>query len=305
MRWKKLGKVFESRGQREWMASHSSVPMPEHIEGDVFRIYFSPRDAHQRSHIAYLHLDITEPQRVLDLCSAPVLAPGVPGAFDDSGAMNSWIAYHGGRRYLYYIGWTLGVVTPWRTAIGLALSDLTGDTPVFARYSTGPIIDRSPADPFFVTNPCVLVENGVWRMWYLSGLYWEIVSGNALPRYNVRYAESEDGIHWKCNGHVCIDHRHEGEVAIGRPCVLKDADGYKMWFSYRGDSFAYRMGYAESEDGLTWNRLDELAGLSPSETGWDCDAAYPTVFDHDGSRYMLYCGSQYSKAGFGLAVLEK
>ena len=31
---------------------------------------------------------------------------------------------------------------------------------------------------------------------------------------------------------------------------------------------------------------------------------YPFVFDHDGSRYMLYNGNGYGKTGFGLAVLE-
>jgi hypothetical protein len=100
-----------------------------------------------------------------------------------------------------------------------------------------------------------------------------------------------------------LDHRYEGEVAIGRPCVLKDGDVYKMWYSYRGDTFGYRIGYAESSDGLNWSRLDEEAGLERSQSGWDsATTAYPTVFDHGGHRYMLYCGNDYSKGGFGLAV---
>jgi hypothetical protein len=31
--------------------------------------------------------------------------------------------------------------------------------------------------------------------------------------------------------------------------------------------------------------------------------AYPTVFDHEGQHYMLYCGNNYSKGGFGIAAL--
>jgi hypothetical protein len=77
-----------------------------------------------------------------------------------------------------------------------------------------------------------------------------------------------------------------------------------MWYSYRSDAVGYRIGYAVSPDGLAWTRLDHLAGLAHSATGWDSEAtAYPTVFDHSGSRYMLYCGNGYSAAGFGIAVL--
>ena len=241
---------------------------------------------------------------MLEVCRTPSLASGRIGAFDDSGAMFSWIVRHAGQRWLYYVGWNVGTVTPWRTAIGLAMCDERSDAPVFVRHSDGPVLDRSRSDPYFVSNPCVIVENDIWRMWYLSGLPWQPASPQPLPRYHVCYAESRDGINWIPTGRVCIRHVHEGEVAIGRPCVLRDGDLYKMWFSYRGDAFGYRMGYAESSDGLTWTRRDQLAGLERSAAGWDSDAAaYPTVFDHGGRRYMLYCGNDYSKAGFGLAVL--
>lgn len=303
MKWEKLGCVFRSQGQREWMVSHASVPMPELVGGSLVRIYFTPRDARNRSHVAHLIVDLSEPQRVLELCVEPALSPGPLGAFDESGAMFSWLLHHGGRRWLYYIGWTLGVSVPWRTAIGLAYADVQSRNPVFVRHSSGPLIDRSPADPYFVTNPCVLVEDGRWRMWYLSGISWVHDGSRALPRYDVRYAESANGIEWRCSGHVCIPHAHEGEVAIGRPCVLRDGRLYKMWYSYRGDSFGYRIGYAESQDGLVWTRLDGEAGLERSMQGWDSEmTAYPTVFDHGGRRYMLYCGNDYSRGGFGLAV---
>ncbi|HYA29093.1 MAG TPA: hypothetical protein VEI95_09775 [Acidobacteriota bacterium] len=303
MKWEKLGRIFQSSGQYDWMKTHASVPTPEPVSGDVIRIYFTPRDVQSRSHIAYLVINLNEPQKILDLSAAPALSPGSLGAFDDSGAMFSWLLHHEGRRWLYYIGWTLGVSVPWRTAIGLAYAGLETDRPIFARHSLGPIIDRSTADPYFVTNPCVMIENDLWRMWYLSGTRWDHDGKKALPRYNVRHAESRDGINWEKRGHICIEHTHKGEVAIGRPCVLKEGGIYKMWYSYRGDDFGYRMGYAESPDGLNWTRLDETAELAHSDSGWDSTmTAYPTVFDHNGRRYMLYCGNEYSKGGFGLAI---
>jgi len=32
---------------------------------------------------------------------------------------------------------------------------------------------------------------------------------------------------------------------------------------------------------------------------------YPYVFDHAGSRYMLYNGNGYGRTGFGIAILER
>jgi uncharacterized protein with PIN domain len=32
---------------------------------------------------------------------------------------------------------------------------------------------------------------------------------------------------------------------------------------------------------------------------------YPFVFDHKGSRYMLYNGNDFGKTGFGIAILEE
>jgi hypothetical protein len=288
------------------MASHASVPTPELIKGDLYRIYFSPRDRQNRSHIGYLVIDIKEPTRVIEIAEEPNLAPGALGAFDDSGAMFSWIVHHEGQRWLYYIGWSLGVDTPWRTAIGLAHANAEDDHPHFVRYSAGPIIDRSTADPFFVTNPFVLREGERWRMWYLSGLGWQESNNIKLPRYNVRYAESRDGIRWQVTGHVCVSHAYPGEVAIGRPFVLHEDGIYKMFYSYRGDSFGYRMGYAESLDGLNWTRQDAQAGLDGPGEEWDSQGkAYPTIFDHNGQRYMLYCGNNFSKGGFGIAALSK
>ena len=139
-------------------------------------------------------------------------------------------------------------------------------------------------------------------MWYVSGTGWE---NGAEPRhrYHLKYAESEDGVEWRRDGTVCIDYRDEGEYAIARPCVLRDGDRYRMWFCARGD--AYRLGYAESADGIEWERSDEEAGIEPSDSGWDSEMVeYPWVFDHDGRCHMLYNGNGYGATGIGHAVMS-
>ena len=94
----------------------------------------------------------------------------------------------------------------------------------------------------------------------------------------------------------------DGEYAICRPCVLRDESGYSMWFCSRGDS--YRIRTAESRAGIDWRRHEEL-DIDVSATGWDSEMIeYPFVFEHCGARYLLYCGNDYGREGFGLAVAE-
>jgi hypothetical protein len=77
-----------------------------------------------------------------------------------------------------------------------------------------------------------------------------------------------------------------------------------MWYAYRGHR--YRIGYAESNDGLTWiRRHDDNRGMEASGTGWDSEMVeYPWVFESSGREYMLYNGDDYGRTGVGLAVWQ-
>jgi hypothetical protein len=283
------------------MVSHAALPFAEPLGDDRVRVYFSSRDRHNRSHTGSLVLDLREPDRILDLSAQPVLSPGELGCFDDSGAMAAWLTSCGERRMLYYIGWNLGVTVPFRNAIGLAISDAGSP---FRRYALGPLVDRTLFEPHFVASCCVLRDHEMWRMWYLACVGWELVSGRPRHRYHLRYAESLDGIGWRRDGKVAVDFKDPTEYAISRPSVLRDGQRWRMWYSTRGDR--YRIGYAESDDGVRWTRLDDEAGIDVSSTGWDSEMIeYPHVFDHRGQRYMLYNGNEYGRTGFGLAILEE
>src|SRR6267378_3543204 len=86
MNWRKLGQVFQPSGEFDWAQSHAANPIPEHLEGDIFRIYFSARDAKNRSSIGYVVVDLAKGARVLEVPPEPVLRPGDLGMFDDCGA---------------------------------------------------------------------------------------------------------------------------------------------------------------------------------------------------------------------------
>lgn len=298
--WEKLGVVFAPSGDRPWMRSHASLPLPLHVGGDVYRVFFASRDEANRSSICALTLELRPIVKVLSIDARPVLSPGPLGHFDDHGVYPASLVRDGSRLLLYYIGWNPGAKDSlFYSSIGVAVGDLAGQQ--FVRVSPAPIMARSEWDPCLVTSPCVLVDDGSWRMWYVSGFRWSETPSGLQSYYHVKYAYSTDGLTWHRDGHVCID-LQGSERNIGRPCVARDDDGYKMWYCVDAGQ-GYRLGYAQSNDGLRWRRLDGHVGIAPSANGWDSEAqAYPWVFTHGGARYMLYNGNRFGKSGFGLAV---
>lgn len=303
--WRKLGLVFSANQNHEWMYSYASVPFVANIDNDLITVFFSSRNKNQESSICSIKFDIYS-LKVVDIASKPVLSKGQLGCFDDSGVMGCCLLKEKENVRLYYIGWNLGVTVPFRNSIGVAKSVDGGET--FNRLFEGPILDRSKEEPHFVASNCVLLDEGVYKIWYLSCTNWfKDSSGKVMHRYHIKYAESSDGINWNRQGQVAIDYKDEYEYAISVPRVIKDKDRYRMWFSSRAtkDVPTYRIRYAESNDGINWVRKDEDVGIDVSDSGWDSEMiCYPYVFDHKGKRYMLYNGNDYGKSGFGLAVLE-
>ena len=147
-------------------------------------------------------------------------------------------------------------------------------------------------------------------MWYCSGTGWLEIDGKYEHIYDIKYARSEDGVAWIPLGEAVIRQRTEQE-AITRPFVIKRADGYHMWFCYRGSHAfrdginAYRLGYAYSKDMQSWMRDDGKAGISPSASGWDSKMlAYPSAISFNKRMYMFYNGNDFGSDGFGCAILN-
>jgi hypothetical protein len=289
------------------MRTHAAVPVAGRIDDDTLRILFAGRDESNRSRIGWVDVNPLDPGGILGVGDEPLLELGARGTFDDSGMMPSCVVSCGSLTYLYYIGWNTRITVPYHVSIGLAISRDGGRT--FRRYSPGPLLDRDKDEPFFVSNPCVLREEGRWRMWYISCTGWDEVNGRAEPMYHVKYAESDDGISWRRAGVVCIDY-DAFTRAIGRPWVVELGGRYGMWFSYRGLSdyrsdpvSSYRVGYAESADGLVWERQPDAVGLERSEGGWDSVmVAYTNVVRVAGRLLCFYNGNGFGRSGFGYAV---
>lgn len=300
MSWRRFGPLFVPDGSEPWARSHAALPTPVHVGGDLFRVFYSARDADNRSHVGWADIELSQTPRLTGQARAPVLAPGVDGSFDDSGVGIGCLLAGADGFALYYMGWNLGVRAGWRNAIGLARS-WTLDGP-FERFSPGPILDRSPEDPYTLSYPCVLrLGSGDWRMWYGSNL--APGTGKSDMQHAIKTARSADGIIWMRDGATAVGFADGSEYALARPSVIKLGSRLLMCFACRGE--AYRIGAATSDDGAHWTRCDAEFGLARSSDGWDSEmTCYPALFIHRGRLWLAYNGNSFGATGFGLAVWE-
>jgi hypothetical protein len=298
--WRRLGRLALDTSRAPWAVSHATLPIVEALADGCWAVYLSLRDGDGRSRVGRSRLTLTPSPALSPLEPDPVIDLGPLGAFDDSGVTTSCLVTAGRRRLLYYTGWTRGVTVPFYLAVGLAVSEDGGP---FERSSLAPLLDRHRADPFLIASPFVRHENRLWRMWYISATRWVSTPDGPRHYYNIRYAESDDGVAWRRDGRISVDYAGDAEYAFARPCVLRDAEAFRMWYAIRGDR--YRIGYAESPDGLTWSRQDDAGGLQAQGNDWDSEMVeYPWVFDAAGRRFMLYNGNGYGRTGVGMAVWE-
>ena len=261
--WRKRGLIYATDARLPWASSHAQIPTVAGMQGDELQILFSCRDTLNRSRIARLDVRRDAPGEILRVHSDPVLPLGKTGTFDDCGMMPSCVVENKGIRYLYYIGWNVRNTVPYHNSVGLAVSEDGGRS--YRRLFTGPVMDRTAQEPYFCGTTCVRIENGVWRNWYLSCTGWDTIAGKAEPRYHLKYAESDDGIHWKRDGVVAIDYADTREGGIVRASVHKTGDLWRMWYCYRRQvgyrtdpAASYRVGYAESGDGRSEEHTSEL-----------------------------------------------
>jgi hypothetical protein len=305
MGWHKKGNIFDPRAHRAWAGTHAQVPTVL-VKNDVLRIFYADRTPANQSFTTYLDVARDDPSRVVYLHKKPILPSGRKGTFDDDGVMPAFVIEERGRVYLYYNGWNRRVTVPFHNATGLAVSEDGGDT--FTRLFDGPILDRVPLEPYIAVTPCVLKDGDDWLMWYSSGVDWVEVAGKPEAVYVIKHAHSRDGIHWERPNILSVIPRHPGE-AFSHPTVIKVGDLYRMWYcvrdseDYHDGRGSYRIGYAESRTGREFQRRDDDAGITASDSGWDSTMiCYPYVVSVDDRTYLFYNGNGFGQSGIGYAI---
>ena len=302
MPWQKNGRVFTPDMPG---FTHGSHPCAIHFEGDTFVVAFTCRDEKRRSHVFLSYGTVAYGSMVLTGTPKLAMVPGDIGTFDCDGVISVCLIEHGGVHYLYYVGWQNLPDGLWICDTGRAKLDPASLT--LKKEFAGPVFGRDKSNPLFAAATAFHVTGDDWRTWYNSGIKWEKTANAWHHRYGIHHARSSNGIDWVSDPGMCIPFADEHEYAFGRPTVYFREGIYYMWFAHRAtvDIETYRIGFASSRDGLTWDRMDTLAGIDVSVDGWDSQMiCYPYVFEHGGSMYMLYNGNNYGQTGFGLAILE-
>lgn len=306
MNWIKKGVVWSPKTQPGGY-THAMGPTPFAIDDDTLRVYVTVLDSDGRGHVQYVDVSAADPTRILGQSDGPILGPGLPGTFDDNGIMAlSVVRAPDGRVFLYYAGFEICHHIRYRIFSGLAISVDNGQT--FQRYANTPILDRSDCELFFRGGPFALLDDGKFRMWYVAGSSWIDMAGKQMPVYDLRYAESEDGTTWPAAGRVSMALTGDDEHGFGRPWVVKRGPGdYQLFYSIRRISLgAYRLGYAESRDGLSWTRKDAQMGLDVTPGDFDGQAImYSAVVAARGRTWCFYNGDGFGAAGFAVAELAE
>jgi predicted GH43/DUF377 family glycosyl hydrolase len=176
------------------------------------------------------------------------------------------------------------------------------------RYSSNPVFAASPSGnpnslliPYYALGPAVLwdPEKQLYQAWFES-----------LPITAVKYSFSQaisfDGLLWYyCSVSPVLECDQKGfdSEALRGPCVVRNGREYHMYYSGLAGK-AYAIGFARSEDGIHWKKLEENPILKPGPPGsWDhAGVLYCKVVRVYGTWFMWYSGRDGSTSRIGLAT---
>ena len=155
-------------------------------------------------------------------------------------------------------------------------------------------------------------------MWYTAGERYVRFGEVNRGIVHLGYGTSEDGIDWEKSEQAALSPRLDTvqpfEAVVSKPSVILLGKTYHMWFSVysmaveadAGGRGGYRLAYARSQDGLTWERFDDTEILPLSPEGFDSrNQSYPNLVEMEDELWMFYVGNDFGSTGIGLATLKK
>jgi len=305
MKWIKKGLIYNSDGKYLWAKTHAMIPTPILLNNSIIRIYLTFCDECGIGRAGYIDVDSFNPKNILSISPTPILGIGKAGTFDENGVAPCSIVEVNHKRYMYYVGFEQGTKIRYRLLSGLAISNTHNKkNDIFKKIKKTPILERTNSELFFRCGPFCMFDDNKFKLWYVAGGSWIKIEKKDMPIYTINYLESLDGIKWGDKGKVCIKIENNIEHGFGRPYVIKSDNIYKMFYSIRKKHLGYRLGYAESYDGIYWERKDHEIGIDVSENGWDSKSiCYSSVINFQNKVYMFYNGNDFGKTGVGYAEL--
>jgi len=226
-----------------------------------------------------------------DAAGGAVLGLGASGSFDASLVTCPTVLYDGKRFLMWYS--SLYDSHMGRGGIGMASSQ---DGIHWKRENNGrPVLTIGAAGAFDdgqVMGPMVLLQNGVYRMWY-TGMS-KVWHSSGFGFYRIGLATSKDGVHWKRanHAHPVLNVGPMGakdEVQVATPSILVESGHYRMWYAAWAPLSGHTILTATSHDGVHWTREADgqpVSGLLPG-------GQYSPAVIRVGTHYLML----YMRAG--------
>jgi len=159
------------------------------------------------------------------------------------------------------------------------------------KYEGNPVLGGKLGTCFDVA---VLKDKDCYRMYFS----WR-------PKRSVAIVESSDGIHWGEPRIVLGPNPQSGwEGRINRPVVVKRKDEYDMWYTGQSRDRSW-IGYATSDDGVTWKRTSDKPVLSAEEPWEKVAVMCPhVIWDEETGMFRMWYsgGEQYEPDAIGSAT---
>ena len=217
----------------------------------------------------------------------PVLVPGDAGAWDDTNADHACVLFVDSTFKMWYMAEDESA-----SRIGYATSS---DGVSWEKYSGNPVLNLGTTgtwDEEEVMHPIVVFDGEMYHMWY---------NGYGQEMQRTGYATSSDGISWnKHPGNPVMTTGVSGswdDHMLGLMSVIYKDGEFKMWYTAGDgtdeDSQYFRIGYATSIDGISWNKHNDNPILDIGEVGsWDSLGVVTSavLFDSTENKYKMWYG---------------
>lgn len=186
--------------------------------------------------------------------------------------------------------------------IGYATST---DGTSWTKHASNPVLTVGAGaawDNLSVRKPTVIKDGSTYKLWY---------SGTQTNNsdYHLGYATSSDGITWNKSGsNPVLQNGSVGEWDSGNiwaVSVIQRGSIYEMYYSGNGAG-DYQIGYAYSNDGITWTEYGSNPVLTLGSSGsWSDAGLYAPYAMQDGTTYKIwYVGSDGSQTKWGYATMD-
>ena len=278
-----------------WDTWTNGVSIVPGADGSRYRMYYAGR---KDEGIGFAEAAVGDPVTWREHPASPVLRPRADNWEGNLLNQPRVVPLTEERWLMYYTGWGApGAGTSW--ALGLAESRDGGLT--WARCGEDPILERGgpgAPDEGAAVVPSIICVGDEWWMWYTAAR----IHPDGHQNIHLCLATSPDCVHWR---------KHEGNPVLGddftdgaqrsvtsRCFVRHEAGVFQMWYSFAKPD--YRIRYAESLDGIEWERspVDPVLGPSPGPAWDDAMVEYPEIQVADGVYRLWYCGNGFGTVGY-------